>query len=383
MSERLAASRDGREKPKPAHSRDSGHKRCRSIPARRRPLARMDARRQPGLLHSPQRQSGRHSTTRPQRKVSAGRRLPRPNHRHPPPRRKSRPPCSASPSPSRSDRRVSPPRYNLCVLASSGEADTDPLAPVRSLEPNGSLRCISSRASQLSLAIRTYRSTADTLERAAQTLERFLTPSPSTNSKIKTHTHAATPVRPPRPRHDGSHRSVCRPDDLPDHGLHRRGQPPDPGRSRNAGRRRRGRDLSVGRLRQHPDGAAVQLSVGAGARHGPERLLHLHRRQGYGPSLADRAGLRVPVRRRLHVADGCRRTATDHQRAAPLAVRRCRRRHRPLHRLHRTARRRHHRPDSRHRRRARQADRRPDSTGHTWACWSSLRCKPCRCAGPC
>ena len=69
-------------------------------------------------------------------------------------------------------------RYNLCVLASSAEADTDPLAPVRSLGLTGHYEVF---PREQSIVPDYIPPDADTLERAAQTLERFLTTQPSTN----------------------------------------------------------------------------------------------------------------------------------------------------------------------------------------------------------
>ena len=71
-------------------------------------------------------------------------------------------------------------RYNLCVLASSGEADTDPLAPVRSLGLTGRYELFP-REQPIATDHPNMPPDADTLERAAQTLERFLTTHPSTN----------------------------------------------------------------------------------------------------------------------------------------------------------------------------------------------------------
>ena len=70
--------------------------------------------------------------------------------------------------------------YNLCVLASAGEADTDPLAPVRSLALTGSYE-VFPREQPIVTDHPNVPPSADTLERAAQTLERFLTTQPSTN----------------------------------------------------------------------------------------------------------------------------------------------------------------------------------------------------------
>jgi OHCU decarboxylase len=64
--------------------------------------------------------------------------------------------------------------YNLCVLASSSEADTDPLAPVRSLGLSGRYE-VFPREPPIVTDQPNVPPDADTLERAAQTLERFLT----------------------------------------------------------------------------------------------------------------------------------------------------------------------------------------------------------------
>jgi hypothetical protein len=68
--------------------------------------------------------------------------------------------------------------YNLCVLATSSEADTDPLAPVRSLGLTGRDE-VFPRVQPLFTGHPNMPPDADTLERAAQTLERFLTVHPS------------------------------------------------------------------------------------------------------------------------------------------------------------------------------------------------------------
>jgi OHCU decarboxylase len=70
--------------------------------------------------------------------------------------------------------------YNLCVLASSVEADTDPLAPVRSLALTGRYE-VFPREQPIVTDHPNMPPDADTLERAAQTLERFLTTQPSTH----------------------------------------------------------------------------------------------------------------------------------------------------------------------------------------------------------
>ena len=70
--------------------------------------------------------------------------------------------------------------YNLCVLAFSGGADTDPLAPVRSLALTGSYE-VFPREQPIVTDHPNVPPSADTLERAAQTLERYLTTQPSTN----------------------------------------------------------------------------------------------------------------------------------------------------------------------------------------------------------
>ena len=66
------------------------------------------------------------------------------------------------------------PRYNLCVLASSSEADTDPLAPVRSLGLTGRYE-VFPREQPVFTDHPNVPPSADMLERSAQTLERFLT----------------------------------------------------------------------------------------------------------------------------------------------------------------------------------------------------------------
>jgi beta-ureidopropionase / N-carbamoyl-L-amino-acid hydrolase len=71
-------------------------------------------------------------------------------------------------------------RYNLCVLASSSEADTDPLAPVRSLGLTGRYE-VFPREQSIFADHPNVPPSADTLERRAQTLKRFLTTQSPTN----------------------------------------------------------------------------------------------------------------------------------------------------------------------------------------------------------
>ena len=134
-----------------------------------------------------------------------------------------------------------------------------------------------------------------------------------------------------------------RSDHVHDHGLHHLRQPGDPRRGRHGPRRGVRRHLPRRRVRLGHDGALRQLSGGAGAGHGPQRLLHLRRGQGHGPCLGDGARRRVPVRRAVpdRQPDGHPRVGDQRGPAQPQAV--DRRRHRPVPGGHRAAERRHHR----------------------------------------
>ncbi len=73
----------------------------------------------------------------------------------------------------------------------------------------------------------------------------------------------------------------------------------------------------------------------AGAGHGPERLLHLHRLPEDARALADGAGRCVPFRRAFFWPSPPRHPADDSARHSSSALRSGGRRHRPVHRLHR------------------------------------------------
>ena len=94
---------------------------------------------------------------------------------------------------------------------------------------------------------------------------------------------------------------------------------------------------------QHSDGRARALSDRAGARHGAERLLHLHGGEGHGRAMADRAGRGVSLRRRLSDSDCRGRAADDRGGDSARAVRGGRGRHWAVHRVHRAAQCRDHR----------------------------------------
>ena len=108
------------------------------------------------------------------------------------------------------------------------------------------------------------------------------------------------------------------------------------------------RDVLRRGLRQHPDGPRVELSAGTRARHGVERLLHLHGGQGHGRALADGAGLRVHFWRRVPAVDALRRASAHHERGAAIAVFRGGRRSGLVHRLHRSGGCRRDRREARH-----------------------------------
>src|SRR5712691_1133606 len=103
-------------------------------------------------------------------------------------------------------------------------------------------------------------------------------------------------VLPSRPEwHDRTHRDHRRRDDLSDDGLHRLRQPGDPRRIRHGQGRGVRRDLPCLCPRDAADGAPGQLSAGAGAGDGDQRLFHLRRGQGAALQLGGRARRGVPV----------------------------------------------------------------------------------------
>ena len=110
-----------------------------------------------------------------------------------------------------------------------------------------------------------------------------------------------------------AHGDSRRRDYVPHHGVHRICEPGHIERSGHAHPRGGRCYLPVGSHWLHPDGHHCQLSDRPGAGHGPQRVLCVYRRQGNGDSLADCAGMRLPLRLRVFVVDGGRGSPADRE----------------------------------------------------------------------
>ena len=101
-------------------------------------------------------------------------------------------------------------------------------------------------------------------------------------------------------RHHRIHGNRGRSDDVLRHVVHHHRQPADPVADRHAVGRRVPGNHHRGHHRHARDGPVRQRSVRAGRRHGPERLLHLHRVLRTRLLLAADAVHGVPVRPNQH-----------------------------------------------------------------------------------
>ncbi len=110
-------------------------------------------------------------------------------------------------------------------------------------------------------------------------------------------------------RHELADRSAGRRHHLRDHGLHHLRQPVDSARGRIAVPGCGSRHLPDGRFREHSHGGVRPLSPGAGPRHGPECVLHLHRRPGHAHPVAGCPGRGVPIGCHVSRAHRCSASA--------------------------------------------------------------------------
>ena len=107
------------------------------------------------------------------------------------------------------------------------------------------------------------------------------------NNVLKTEVHHGKTLPPEREPHGCKNRSHGRYHDLYDDGLHSCGQPQHSVCSRYGCKGSSDRHFSGSICRHHAHGIPGKLPLCTGTRHGPERLLCLHRCALHGLQLAD------------------------------------------------------------------------------------------------
>ncbi|CAD5378905.1 hypothetical protein OF001_U40103 [Pseudomonas sp. OF001] len=182
--------------------------------------------------------------------------------------------------------------------------------------------------------------------------------------------HAGKTVPPQGPPDHGAHRDPRRDHHLPDHGLRAVRQPEHPRQDRHGSGRGVRRHLPGRRDRLAGHGPLGQLPDRPRPRHGPQRLLHLHRGADHGLHVAGGARRGVPLRRAVLRPVDLPHPRVDHPQHPAAAAHGDQRRHRPVPRADRAEEHRHRRRPPGHPGRprrprpARPAARRPRLPAH-------------------